>query len=81
MRKIQALGKREATSGVKFLQELFRDPLTSNGKAASTMQLSRSGAIKLVDRFVNLGILYLQNETVKYGKTYAYKNYITIFNQ
>ncbi len=81
MRKIQALGKREATSGVKFLQELFKDPLTSNGKAANIMQLSRSGAIKLVDRFVNLGILYLQDETVKYGKTYAYKNYITIFNQ
>ncbi|HRP31752.1 MAG TPA: Fic family protein [Agriterribacter sp.] len=81
MRKIQALGKREATSGVKFLQELFKDPLTSNSKAANTMQLSRSGALKLVDRFVKLGILYLQDETVKYGKTYAYRNYITIFNQ
>lgn len=80
MGRIQSLGKREATSGVRFLQELFKDPITSNGKAATTMQLSRVGAVKLIDRFVNMGILHLRDDTVKYGKTFAYGRYIDIFN-
>ena len=80
MGRIQSLGKREATSGVRFLQELFKDPITSNGKAATIMQLSRVGAVKLIDRFVNMGILHLRDDTVKYGKTFAYGRYIDIFN-
>ncbi len=81
MRKIQALGKREATSGVKFLQELFKNPITSNAMVVKTMQFGRSGAMKLIERFVGLEILKLLDETVKYGKTYTYKKYIDIFNE
>ncbi len=81
MRKIQSLGKREATSGVAFLQQLFKDPLTSNTLAAKAMGFARTGATKLVERFVELDILKPLDETVKYGKTYAYKNYIDIFSE
>ena len=79
MRKIQALGKREATSGVKFLQELFKVPLTSNSLAASAMGFGRSGAMKLIERFTALEILQPLDENVKYGKSYAYADYINIF--
>jgi len=81
MRKIQALGKREAASGVAFLQHLFRNPVTSNAMIVTALQFSRSGAAKLLDRFIELDILKPLDETVKYGKTYRYKNYIDIFNE
>ncbi len=80
MRRLQALGKREAASGVLFLQNLFRNPIVNNTKVADTMHFSRAGASKLIDRFVELEILKLFDETVKYGKTYIYKSYIEIFN-
>ena len=79
MRKIQSLGKREATSGVSFLQQLFKNPVVSIGTVARNMNYSRVGASKLIDRFVELGVLTLQNDTAKYGKTYKYKDYIKIF--
>jgi len=81
MRKIQALGKREAASGVLFLQYLFKNPITSNSMAVKTMQFSRSGAAKLLARFIELDILKPLDDTAKYGKTFRYKKYIDIFNQ
>ncbi len=81
MRTLQALGKREATSGVRFLQELFKNPLTSNSLTAKSMGFGRTGALKLIDRFIELDILKLLDENVKYGKTYAYRKYIDIFNE
>jgi Fic family protein len=80
MRKIQALGKREATSGVTFLQNLFKEPLVTSGIVASTMKFSRIGAMKLIDRFVELGILQPVDETTVYAKAYYYRKYIDLFN-
>ncbi|MBK8723766.1 MAG: Fic family protein [Saprospiraceae bacterium] len=80
MRKIQSLGKREASSGVLFLQQLFKNPITSNSMAVSTMKFSRPGAAKLIDRFVEMSILKQLNESATYGKTYSYDKYIKIFN-
>ena len=80
MRKIQQLGKREATSGVTFLQQLFKNPLTSNKMAAEILGFTRSGVAKLIDRFIQLDILQPLDESVNWGKTYIYKKYMTIFN-
>ena len=80
MRKIQALGKREATSGVLFLQHLFKNPITSNIGVVKAMDFSRAGAPKLIQRFIDLDILKPLDESIKYGKTYIYKNYTSIFN-
>ncbi len=81
MRKVQALGKREATSGVMFLQELFKNPIVSSSNVAGLMKFSRAGASKLIDRFTELNILQIFDESVKYGKTFIYKKYISIFNE
>jgi Fic family protein len=81
MRKIQALGKREAASGVSFLQHLYKNPVTSNAMIVAALKFSRSGAAKLLDRFIQLDILKPLDESVTYGKTYRYKNYIDIFNE
>lgn len=80
MRNIQALGKREAASGVRFLQVLYKSPIVSVGTVMDMMQFSRPGATKLIDRFVELQILAPLDETAKYGKTYWYKTYLHIFN-
>jgi hypothetical protein len=37
------------------------------------------GAQKVIDRFVAMDILKLKDETVKYGKTYIYRKYVTLF--
>ena len=81
MHKIQALGKREATSGVQFLQYLYKNPIVSAGKVMEATGFTRAGAMKLLDRFTELGILSLFDENVKYGKTYFYKKYINIFTE
>ena len=80
MRKIQRLGKREATSGVEFLQLLFKDPLVTASFIASEMGFSRVGSQKLIERFVELDILKAIDETAKYGRTYYYKKYVDLFN-
>jgi Fic family protein len=76
MRKLQALGKREAASGVL----LYRNPIVSNAKAVDAMKFSRVGATKLIERFVELEILQPMDEEVKYAKTYIYGRYVDIFN-
>ena len=81
MRKIQALGKREANSGVSFLKELYRNPIVTNASVAKEMKFSRSGATKIIERFINLKILNSLDENVQYGKTYIYRNYVDIFNE
>lgn len=80
MRKIQSLGKREATSGVLFLQKLYKSPITSISMTAEAMQFSRKGAQNLIERFVELGILAPMASA---GTTnpYSYKRYIDIFNE
>jgi len=81
MRKLQSLGKREAASGVLFLQHLFKNPIVETTMVAKLMDFSRPGAAKLIERFVALEILAPFNETVTYGKTYSYKKYISIFSE
>ncbi|MES2592275.1 MAG: Fic family protein [Bacteroidota bacterium] len=81
MRKLQSLGKREATSGVSFLQHLYRNPICSNSMVVNTMNYSRAGASKLIERFVDLDILKPLDETNTYGKTYIYRNYTNIFSE
>jgi Fic family protein len=81
MRKLQALGKREAASGVLFLQHLFKNPLASGAMAIEAMKFSRAGPAKLIGRFVDLEILKPLGENAKYGKTYIYKKYVDIFSE
>ena len=81
MRKIQALGKREATSGVLFLQYLYKNPIASSSMVAERMKFTRAGAGKLIERFVDLEILKPMDENAKWGKMYIYKKYVSIFSE
>lgn len=81
MIKIQGLGKREATSGVQFLQKLFNSPIVSVKTVVDQSGYTRAGAQKLIDRFIDLEILKARNTNTKYAKSYIYKSYIDIFNK
>ena len=79
MQKIQSLGKREAASGVLLLHQLFKTPIVTAATVAAHTGFSRLGAQKVIDRFVAKGILKPKDESVKYGKTYIYREYVSLF--
>jgi Fic family protein len=79
MSKVQAMGKREAQSSVSFLRHLFRNPVVTSASVAAVTGFTRPGAQKVIDRFIDLGILVPRNVSETYGKLYTYKKYIEIF--
>ena len=81
MAKIQALAKRESESGVLVLQKLYKQPIVSTKIIMKWTSFSRAGSQKVIDRFVNLGILQQKNQKETYDKTYLYRRYINIFLQ
>jgi len=80
MLKIQTLAKRESESGVLVLQKLFGSPIVNTKKIMEWTGFTRAGAQKVIDRFINLGILYPQDEKGTYDRSYIYKNYTDIFS-
>lgn len=79
MSKIQALAKRESESGVLVLSHLFGSPIVNTRKIMEWTKFTRAGAQKVIDRFVNLGILKPQEEKGSYDRSYIYQTYINIF--
>jgi Fic family protein len=81
MLKIQALGKREAASGIRLLQFLFTSPVVTSTTVASHVGFTRAGTQKMIDRFVALGILQPRDASAKYGRRYIYGAYVEIFSE
>lgn len=80
MSKIQTLGKREAKSSMALLKQLFITPIVSVPGVALITGFTPPGAVKVIERFIDLGILVPRNKSEKYGKSYMYKKYIDIFS-
>lgn len=79
MMKMQALAKRESESSILVLQNLYRQPIVSSATIMDWTGFSRAGAIKVIERFVDLGILEQKNEDETYDRSYVYKRYIDVF--
>lgn len=79
MMKIQSLAKRESESGVKVLSQLFGNPIVTTKIIMGWTGYTRAGSQKLIDRFINLGILFPQEEKGSYDRTYIYKQYVNAF--
>jgi len=79
IKKIQALAKRESESSTLVLQNLYRQPIVSSKTIMEWTGFSRAGAIKVIDRFVDLGILEQKDEKETYDRTYVYRRYIDVF--
>jgi Fic family protein len=81
MLKIQALAKRESESGVLVLSRLFAEPVVTSRIMMGWTKFTRAGAQKVLDRFVDLGILKSQDKKGVYDRTYTYDKYLTIFTK
>lgn len=77
--KIQGMDKRSSRSAIKVLPELFKLPIVDVATIRKWTGFSTNGAQKLIDRFVDLGILRLRDAEKKYGRSYIYKEYVDIF--
>ena len=78
MAKIQALAKRESNSGVLVLSNLFREPIVTANSVIKWTGFSRAGALRLLDRFVMLGILEMPPIEGQ-EKSFVYRQYINVF--
>ena len=81
MMKIQRLGKRESDSGILVLSRLFGKPIVNTTLIMEWTGFTRTGAQKLIDRFVELGILILRDKKALYDKSYVYSAYLDIFTK
>jgi Fic family protein len=79
MSKIQMLAKRESESGVLVMRKLYAQPIVTTRSIMEWTNFSRTGAQKVIDRFIHLGILELRDEKETYDKSYVYKKYLNIF--
>lgn len=79
MEKIQGLSKRESTSGVKILNYLFEHPIVTTKSVMKTTGFTRAGSQKVIDRFINLGILVEEKKGTNYDVKYTYEEYFRAF--
>lgn len=79
MLKIQALAKRESESGVLVLSKLYENPIITTKIIMDWTGFTRSGAQKVINRFIELGILKTDGKEGVYDKKYTYKKYFDAF--
>ncbi len=76
--KIHALGRR-AKMGLTVLDNLFKLPIVSVRKIEDWTGLSRPQANHLVNKLIEIGILFQKDKEIKYGREFWYKNYLDLF--
>lgn len=81
MKKIHSLGKTAADSAIAVMPELFKLPIVNVAVIQKWTGFTRQGAQKVIDRFVDLGILEQKDETKTYGRSFIYRRYVDIFNE
>ncbi len=79
MAKIQALSKRESDSGVKVLNYLFENPIVTTRSIMTATGFTRSGAQRVIDRFIKLDILVEEKKESNYDVKYTYDKYFITF--
>jgi len=79
MEKIQKLSKTASDSSMKVLNYLFENPIVSVKNIMKVTGFSRTGSQKVLDRFVDMGILKEQKKEVNYDTKYIYTKYFNAF--
>jgi len=79
MAKINSLGKRASESAMLVLPKLYAQPIVSVGVVKSWTNFTHAGAQRVIDRFIQKGILTPMDKDKSYGQSYMYKKYIDIF--
>ena len=79
MRKVQKLGKATAPKTLDMIRFLYKMPTVGIADVVNQTGYSRPSAYKLIDRLVDMNILYPADENDGYGKKYTYKDYVGVF--
>jgi Fic family protein len=80
MIKISKLGKIASETAIEVLKNLFRQPIIDVSKILEWTKIkTRPGGQKIIDRFINLGILIQRDPKKTYGRTYEHRSYIQAF--
>ena len=80
--KISKLNKTSSESAMKILPRLFAQPIVTVATIQEWANFrTRTGAQKLIDRFCDLGVLELKDESQKYGRSYVYRKYLDVFEK
>lgn len=77
--KIQTMGKRAAESATEVLPRLYGQPIVNVTTIQKWTGFSRPGAQTVINRFIEKGILAPKDKDKKYGQSYVYKEYLSIF--
>lgn len=80
MLKIHTLGKRALESAMLVLPKLYAQPIVSVGTIKKWTDFTHVGSQRVIDRFIQIGILAPKDKGKTYGQSYMYKKYIDIFN-
>ncbi len=81
MRKAQKLGKATAPKTLDMIRFLYKMPTVGIADVVNQTRYSRPSAYKLIDRLVDMNILYPADENDGYGKKYTYKDYVEVFTE
>lgn len=79
MEKIHTLGKRSSESAMMVMLKLYSQPIVNNAIVQKWTGFTRAGAQRVIDRFIEIGILMPKDKNITYGQSYVYKKYLDIF--
>lgn len=61
------------------MYKLYGQPIVNANVFSKGTGFSNMGAQKIIDRFIDIGILRVKDKDVKYGKAYMYREYLEMF--
>ncbi|PIP22982.1 MAG: cell filamentation protein Fic [Candidatus Nealsonbacteria bacterium CG_4_8_14_3_um_filter_39_7] len=79
MGKVHTLGKRASESAMIVIPKLYAQPIVNNAIIQKWTGFTRAGAQRVIDRFIDIGILIPKDKNVTYGQSYVYKKYLDMF--
>jgi Fic family protein len=79
MAKLQKLGKRSAESASAILPRLYAQPIVNVALIQKWTGFTRAGSQRVIERFVEMGILSPKDQDKKYGQSYMYREYLNLF--
>lgn len=77
--KVHQLGKTAAETAVQVLRHLYKQPIVDVKIIQKWTRFTRSGAQRVIDRFIDMEILFPRDPQKTYGKTYEYRTYLSLF--
>ena len=81
MRKVQKLGRASAPMTLEVLRNLYRLPTVGIADIVKWTGYTRPGAYKVIERLVDMEILYPIKDADSYGQKYMYRDYVELFSE